>query len=208
MVEGNPGWTRAKRSSGREAAREAVVDTALALFSERGYVGVRVEDIAKAAGVSRATFYKYFAERDEILAELFARLLGDTPPAVDRSKPVADEVERVLRDTSVRMTDQPELARFVYTLPVRHAAVVGSDAATPPVFAALGELVAAGIERGELRGDVPGDVIVDALARAFEAGMRDWAEGRATDAPDRVALLVDVVLRGALRSARRRVRTT
>jgi AcrR family transcriptional regulator len=199
VVEGNPGWTRARRSSTREAAREAVVDTALALFSEHGYVGVRVEDIAKAAGVSRATFYKYFSERDEILAELFARLLGDTPPAVDPSKPVADEVERVLRDTASRMTDQPDLARFVYTLPVRHAAVVGPGAATPPVYAALAEIVAAGIDRYELRDDVPADVIVDTLGRAFEAGMRDWAERRAPDAPARVMLLADIVLHGVLR---------
>jgi AcrR family transcriptional regulator len=203
VVEGNPGWTRARRSSGRKA-RDAVVDAALALFSEHGYVGVRVEDIAKAAGVSRATFYKYFAERDEILAELFARLLGDAPPAIDQSKPVAGEVERVLRDTALRMTDQRDLARFVYTLPVRHAAVAGPDAATPAVFGALAHIVAAGIQRGELRDDVPPEVIVDALARAFEAGMRDWAEGRAADAPDRVSLLVDLVLRGALHSPPRR----
>ena len=47
----------------RERARDQLLDTALRLFVERGYVGVRVEDIAKAAGISRATFYKHFSER-------------------------------------------------------------------------------------------------------------------------------------------------
>ena len=35
-----------------------------------------MEDIAQQAGVSRATFYKHFAEREQVLAELFERLLG------------------------------------------------------------------------------------------------------------------------------------
>jgi AcrR family transcriptional regulator len=178
-----------------------VVDTALALFSERGYVGVRVEDIAKAAGVSRATFYKYFSERDEILGELFERLLGEGEVTVDPGKPVAEETGRALGETAALMVRQPELARFVYTLPVRHAAVVGRDAAAPAVLRPVAALVAAGVERHELRDDVPGEVIVDALARAFEAGMRDWAEGRADDAAARVRLLVDLILRGALEPA-------
>lgn len=198
MSEGTPGWARARRASGRDAARQAVVDTALALFSEHGYIGVRVEDIAKAAGVSRATFYKYFSERDEILADLFQRLLGDDDVAVDPTKPVAEETARVLTETAAVMVRQGDLARFVYTLPVRHAAVVGRDAASPAVFSRLVTLVAGGAERGEVRGDVPVEVVVDALARAFEAAMRDWAEGRADDAPTRVAMLVDLVLRGSL----------
>ena len=46
-------------STALERMRTAVVDTALRLFSERGYIGVRVEDIAREAGLSRATFYNY-----------------------------------------------------------------------------------------------------------------------------------------------------
>ena len=60
----------------RQQTRDLVLDTALRLFSERGYLGVRVEDIAKESGVSRATFYKHFAEREQVLGELFQRLLG------------------------------------------------------------------------------------------------------------------------------------
>lgn len=35
-------------------------------FGERGYTDTRVEDILQAAGVSRPTFYKFFANRDEV----------------------------------------------------------------------------------------------------------------------------------------------
>lgn len=195
---GTPGWSRARRSTSRTATREAVVDTALALFAEKGYVGVRVEDIAKAAGLSRATFYKHFSEREEILDELFRRLLGDEPPTVDQDAAVAAEVQRVLGEAARRMLDDETLARFVYTLPVRHAAVVGERAATPRVFDSIAALLVAGVERGEVRADVPVDALVEALHRSFEAAMRDWAEGRTDDAPGRVALLADIVLHGAM----------
>lgn len=195
---GTPGWSRAKRATSRAATREAVIDAALALFAEKGYVGVRVEDIAKAAGLSRATFYKHFSEREEILDELFRRLLGDEPPAVDRDAAVSAEVQRVLGEAARHMLGDETLARFVYTLPVRHAAVVGARAATPRVFDSIAALVAAGVERGEVRADVPVDALVEALHRAFEAAMRDWAEGRTDDAPGRVRLLADIVLHGAM----------
>jgi AcrR family transcriptional regulator len=86
---------------------------ALRLFIERGYVAARGEDIAAEAGVSRATFYKYFSERDQILAELFTRLLG-TEPAKALPGAAADVVARVrllLRRTAETMVEQPVLAR-------------------------------------------------------------------------------------------------
>ena len=66
----------ARSTERRQQTRDLVLDTALRLFNEHGYLGVRVEDIAQQAGVSRATFYKHFAEREQVLAELFERLLG------------------------------------------------------------------------------------------------------------------------------------
>ena len=62
----------ARSTDRRQQTKDRVLDTALRLFNERGYLGVRVEDIAQQAGVSRATFYKHFAEREQILAELRA----------------------------------------------------------------------------------------------------------------------------------------
>ena len=36
------------------------MDSALDLFTAHGYEAVRVEDVAREAGVSRATFYNHF----------------------------------------------------------------------------------------------------------------------------------------------------
>ncbi|MGA9492951.1 MAG: helix-turn-helix domain-containing protein, partial [Mycobacterium sp.] len=47
-----------------------VLSVSSALFAERGYYAVSMEDIAAAADVSRATLYRYFSTKDTILAEL------------------------------------------------------------------------------------------------------------------------------------------
>ena len=50
------------------SARLAVRRAAVALFSEREYSGTSVDDIAIAAGISRRTFFRLFAGKQEILS--------------------------------------------------------------------------------------------------------------------------------------------
>ncbi|MGV3760715.1 MAG: TetR/AcrR family transcriptional regulator [Actinomycetota bacterium] len=185
-------------AAARERTRQALLDTALRLFAERGYIGVRVEDIAKEAGVSRATFYKHFAERDEILASLFDRLLGSTSaevPAGDGS--VEERVGALLDATAARMLAQDALARFVYSIPIRHDAVLPGGAAAPAVFSQVRALLEAAVDDGELRGDVAAERVLEVLGRAFEAAMRDWSQGQVDDPRTRLHELLDIAFRGA-----------
>jgi AcrR family transcriptional regulator len=55
-----------------------VLSASSTLFAERGYYAVRMEDIAAAADVSRATLYRYFSTKDLILAELTRRAVLET----------------------------------------------------------------------------------------------------------------------------------
>jgi AcrR family transcriptional regulator len=50
--------------------RARIVASTLALFESRGFDGTSVDHIAKAAGVSRATLYQYFENKDQIFVEL------------------------------------------------------------------------------------------------------------------------------------------
>lgn len=196
MTIRSPGFGRTRQDS-RERVRTQLLDTALRLFAEHGYIGVRVEDIAKEAGVSRATFYKHFAEREEILAELFARLVKDrpvpTPPGEDTE--ALPRIRELLTTAATRMAADEQLAKFVYTLPIRHAALLG-EGARPPVMEQVERLIERGAAAGAVRTDIPPTLVTAQIARTYEAAMRDWAEERTSDVAEHLALLLDLSFNG------------
>src|SRR3954471_9769074 len=69
--------------------REEILDAANALFAERAYDEVSIEDIARAAGVTRGLVHHYFGGRKEVYIGLVERLsverLKDLAPPVGRS---------------------------------------------------------------------------------------------------------------------------
>jgi AcrR family transcriptional regulator len=65
--------TRAAKK--RERRRREVLDTALRVFSEKGYHQTRITDIIEAAGIARGTFYLYFDGKNAIFHELLDLLL-------------------------------------------------------------------------------------------------------------------------------------
>src|SRR3954469_12137147 len=85
--------------------REQILDAANALFAERAYDEVTVEDIASSAGVTRGLVHHYFGGRKEVYVALLERLGAVReerlrPPAGRSSRArVADTVSRWLNWT-------------------------------------------------------------------------------------------------------------
>ncbi|GAB3674493.1 TetR/AcrR family transcriptional regulator [Salinisphaera aquimarina] len=61
-----------------EANRRRIVDRAAALFRERGFDGVGVAELMKAAGLTHGGFYGHFASKDELIAEACLRAIEQT----------------------------------------------------------------------------------------------------------------------------------
>ncbi|TMR10214.1 TetR family transcriptional regulator [Nonomuraea turkmeniaca] len=55
------------RERKQQRSREAIVEAAHALFEERGFDKVTVADIAERAQVGRATFFRYFGDKQEVV---------------------------------------------------------------------------------------------------------------------------------------------
>jgi len=58
------------------ANREKILEVAGTLFRERGYDGIGVADIMKRAGLTHGGFYGHFPSKDDLAAEITARVLG------------------------------------------------------------------------------------------------------------------------------------
>ena len=57
--------------------RQAIEQAARKLFAERGFHGTTLADITSAAGKSPAVFYRYFADKEDLLAALAESFLHD-----------------------------------------------------------------------------------------------------------------------------------
>ncbi len=66
-----------RRTSSPEQRRAELLVVGAELLAERGYDGVRLKDVAKAAGVSIGLLQHYFDSRDALLEEAFRKATGD-----------------------------------------------------------------------------------------------------------------------------------
>jgi AcrR family transcriptional regulator len=71
-----PETTRTLTAKGRQT-RTAIEQAARKLFAERGFHGTTLADITSAAGKSAAVFYRYFADKEDLLAALAESFLHD-----------------------------------------------------------------------------------------------------------------------------------
>ncbi len=82
-----------------ERTREHLFQTALTLFTEKGYEQTTMRDIASRADCSLGLTYRYFSHKEELVLEVYHRVdaqfladLESLPP-----KPLADQFVRIMR---------------------------------------------------------------------------------------------------------------
>ncbi|WP_248489685.1 TetR/AcrR family transcriptional regulator [Tsukamurella sp. PLM1] len=135
--------------SARADAEERILDAASALFAERGVAAVGMDDIARAAGCSRATLYRYFANREllrsaYVLREMSRALdhLASTEPP---SGPAPDRLVAVIEAAVAYVRDRPELLAWF----------ASEDFAVGPVLAENAGALAAAASRSRVAADLP-----------------------------------------------------
>jgi AcrR family transcriptional regulator len=83
----------------------ALADAGAAQFRARGYRSTSVDDIVESASVARGTFYKYFSDKQDLLAAVAAEIYGAGMAFAER---IAD-VDPVAKKSTLR----PWLATYV-----------------------------------------------------------------------------------------------
>lgn len=66
------------RTHNAEKAREAILDAAEQVFSERGFAGARIDDIAEASGYNKGLMFRYFGDKLSLYLEIIRRVDADT----------------------------------------------------------------------------------------------------------------------------------
>ena len=115
--------------------REQILDAASALFAERPYDEVSVEDIASAAGVTRGLVHHYFGGRKDVYIGLLERLGAEREQ--DLRPPVGRGPRARVGDTVTRWLDWTEANRTIYLATI----APGEDIADPDTRHVVADLV-------------------------------------------------------------------
>jgi AcrR family transcriptional regulator len=104
-----------RRGLAKAARRRELLAAAARLMAERGFAGVRLEDIGAAVGVSGPAMYRHFTGKDAVLAEMLItisqRLQAGGEAVVAASTDDADALDRLIEFHVDFATTEPELIR-------------------------------------------------------------------------------------------------
>lgn len=160
-----------RRSRRAAETRKRLFRTAMALFAEKGFTNVTVEEITEAADVGKGTFFNYFPSKDHVLGVMAEIQLGKVHEAAKRASGKQD-TRAVLHRMAVGLIEEPgrspQLAR----------AVISSFLASEVVRNLLQEQLAVGrammaeiVARGQIRGEIDGALKKDSVARQFQQAL-------------------------------------
>ena len=95
--------------------RERILETALELFSQCGYLGTSMSDIAKELGITKGALYKHYASKQEILDSIITRMGEldlERAKAYQMPETDADSFAEAYRDTPKEKIRTYSIAQF------------------------------------------------------------------------------------------------
>lgn len=111
------------RERKKERTRRELVAAALQLFEQKGYDATTVDEIAAAAEVSPRTFFRYFADKEEVaMGEVFDQSVIDLVNARPAGEPLVESLRHVVAGSLGLMNESDREAllprlKIVYRTP-------------------------------------------------------------------------------------------
>ncbi|OGD22086.1 MAG: hypothetical protein A2W03_05525 [Candidatus Aminicenantes bacterium RBG_16_63_16] len=159
---------------GIAALRERIVEAAGGLFLSRGFIRVTADEMAAEVGISKATLYRVFRSKEEILRAVVRGLMAE----------IGGRVDALIRDENLGFVERlARLVAFVGGRISRFGPLFIRDLqkAAPAVWkeveafrrekllANFKTILAAGHKQGLFRGDIDLDLLLEMFLRLVEA---------------------------------------
>jgi AcrR family transcriptional regulator len=160
-------------------ARGRLEKAAMDLFQERGYVRTTVEDIAARAGLTERTFFRYFADKREVLFSGSKELEKGIVEHIERAPPEAgpfDTVIAAFAAAGAGLEEHRELhyVRARWALVTEHAEIQERE------LIKLASLATAVTKALRARGvdQAPASLAAEAGIAVFKIGFERWIAER------------------------------
>jgi len=198
-----PAGSESSRRPGRpreQRADRAIITATLELFADEGYYSLSMEAVAVKAGVSKATIYRRWAGKRELVIDALATLNDDFPRESDPLPPGGTRDRLLLGLTHMSSRDADSLAgrimprMMVYSVSQPDLYAEYLDRVIIPRRRWLHSVLRDGVERGELRPDL--DVELAAMALIGPVILQVHSMGRRQAYPDLPDHLLDLLWPG------------
>jgi AcrR family transcriptional regulator len=183
--------------------KNKILNTALNLFSKHGYEKIRVEDIAKYAGISKGTFYYYFSSKDAVLVEQFHKI-DEHYEQVFRNIPEEESAAGRLLAFAQAVSEYCSDVCGINVIKIVYANQI-STGKRPPIinnperifYRIVADIARRGKAEGLFPKDIPDEELTELLTRVTRSLIYDWClyDGRfdlQTIARQRFSFLLDM----------------
>ena len=169
----------------RDAVRAGLARIAMDLFARQGFEAVTIDEIAKGAGISARTFFRYFPTKEDIVLELGTRL-QDRLLAALAQRPAQEGAVEALRRAYVTTSTVPSeerarvlrIGRVLASSPALRSASYGRPWANgAPLVAGVAERMGAGPADPRPR------IIAAAMAAVATTEWHAWVDDGGTGDP-------------------------
>jgi AcrR family transcriptional regulator len=160
--------------------RDQILDAANALFAERAYDEVSIEDVASSAGVTRGLVHHYFGGRKEVYIGLLERLGALREEQL--APPVGRSARARVADTVSRWLDWTEANRTIWLATI----APGEDIVDPDVRRVVADLVRRAVallaaHHADIAQDSPRlRYALECWTALNRSATRRWLQGEAT----------------------------
>ncbi|MFI6152303.1 TetR family transcriptional regulator [Kitasatospora sp. NPDC051170] len=163
----------------RQLVAGELAQAALELLARKGFDAVTVDEIAAAAGVSKRTFFRYFASKEDVIVRLLAEMGADMRTELAARPPEEPPSVALRHAVSVSVTactghaDQAlQVVRLILGTPALHARFLERQAQWREELAA--ELAA---RTGQPAGSLHPRLAAGTALAAFDVILQQWSTG-------------------------------
>lgn len=194
-----PAKTQRRRRSDADRSVQAILEAALDALA--GDPDASMAEIARRAGVVRATIYAHFPTREALLDFVMERAVAQVAEAAAAAEPArgepAEALERVLRATWRKL----ELFHALLAINTARLSTAELRRRHLPVLEQFAPLIERGQQDGAFRSDVPVEWHLAVLRAIVHAASAELQSGRLTEATIEQTMLTTVL--AAIGSPRR-----
>jgi len=179
---------------------ESLLAVAVEVFNVRGYDGTSMEDLAKAAGITKSSIYHHVAGKEELLRLAVTRALDglfgvlDEPGATEGT--AVDRFAYVIRRTCLELVDKLPYVTLLLRVRGNTATEREALARRRDFDHRVADLAAAAIADGDLRADLDPRLTSRLVFGLVNSVVEWYRPGGADSAPDVADALSSLVLTG------------